>query len=49
MKDEIIRFDDWAAVLRAEVPAEKQRTYREAIVKFRDLLGTENVLKKYKQ
>ena len=30
-----IRFEDWEAVLRAEVPADRQRAYREAIVKFR--------------
>lgn len=30
-----IVFEDWEAVLNAEVPLERQRRYREAIVKFR--------------
>ncbi len=52
MKDEIIRFDDWEAVLRAAIPAEKQRAYREAIVKFRYWLretGKEPVAEVFKE
>lgn len=30
-----IRFDDWESVLREQVPEDRQRAYREAIVKFR--------------
>ena len=29
-----ITFDDWEVALREEVPSERQRAYREAIVKF---------------
>lgn len=29
-----IRFEQWESVLRTEVPPERQRDYREAIVKF---------------
>jgi integron integrase len=34
MSDPIV-FDDWEAVLKAETPPDRQRYYREAIVKFR--------------
>jgi hypothetical protein len=34
MSDPIV-FDDWEAVLKAEAPPDRQRCYREAIVKFR--------------
>jgi len=36
MDETPIIFEDWEAVLRTAVLAERQRAYREAIVKFRD-------------
>ena len=35
MDNGVVFFEDWERVLRAEVPLELQRGYREAIVKFR--------------
>jgi len=35
MDEKPIIFEDWERVLRETVPAEVQRAYREAIVKFR--------------
>ena len=35
MDDQPLVFEDWETVLKAEVPPERQRRYREAIVKFR--------------
>jgi hypothetical protein len=35
MGEDVIVFEEWEGALRAEVPSEKQRGYREAIVKFR--------------
>ena len=35
MDDGPIVFEDWERALRADVPSDLQRTYREAIVKFR--------------
>ena len=34
MSDRIV-FEDWEAVLKTAVPPDRQRRYREAIVKFR--------------
>ncbi len=35
MDDQPLVFEDWETVLKAEVPPDRQRRYREAIVKFR--------------
>ena len=35
MTDEPVCFEDWEAILRTTVPLDRQRGYREAIVKFR--------------
>ena len=35
MENKEIVFEDWEAALRSQVPADRQRRYREAIVKFR--------------
>ena len=35
MENRPIVFDDWEQVLRAEVPSDRQKPYREAVVKFR--------------
>ena len=34
MGETIVRFDDWERVLRDTVPANLQKEYREAVVKF---------------
>jgi hypothetical protein len=52
MQDVAITFDDWELVLRSEVPAAKQRGFREAIVKFRYWLqktGKEPVVEVFKE
>jgi integron integrase len=35
MEESVVLFEDWERVLRAKVPSDLQRGYREAIVKFR--------------
>ena len=35
MKEEQVEFEGWEKVLRETVPAERQRGYREAVIKFR--------------
>lgn len=51
MNDAIV-FEDWEVVLKAEVPPNLQRRYREAIVKFRYWLrekGKETVPDTFKE
>lgn len=52
MMNDAIVFEDWEVVLKAEVPPNLQRRYREAIVKFRYWLrekGKETVPDTFKE
>ena len=51
MSDPIV-FEDWEAVLKTAVPPDRQRRYREAIVKFRYWLrekGKKPILDTFKE
>jgi hypothetical protein len=51
MNDPVV-FEDWETVLKAQVPPDRQRRYREAIVKFRYWLrekGKQPVVETFKE
>jgi len=52
MTSEPVVFEDWEAVLKTELPPDQQRSYREAIVKFRYWLretGKQPVVETFKE